>query len=110
MRPTDIQEFIEPQDGGALKERIETILSDVATAVIDQGQKGKVDISFAMDQISSSCQVEVTATLKYTRPRSNGDISETYKVKTPMYVNSGGKMTFFSESQGDMFKTKQDKA
>lgn len=103
MRPTDITDLLESQDGGSFKEKIEAILSDVAAAVIDHGRTGEIVLKMNLEQISNSSQVNVKSKLTYKRPRPRGEVSESYATVTPMYVNSGGKVTLFAEDQADMF-------
>lgn len=104
MRQTNITDLLESQDGGAFKEKLERILSDVASAVINEGKAGTVVLEMKLSQIKNSSQVTLTSTLKYNRPRPHGSMSEKYETCAPFYVNSGGKMTFFPEKQTDLFK------
>lgn len=107
MRQTDIKDLLESQDGGTLKEKIESILSDVAAAVVDNGKPGTVVLEMNMTRIKNSSQINLATKLKYKRPRPRGHIAENYETDTPMFVNQGGKVTLFAEDQTDMFMGKQ---
>lgn len=100
---TDVESFLQDLDGGVFSETLGLILSDVGGAVIDHGKKGKVVIELDLKQIASSHQVAVSHTIRYERPTKRGSVKENATSATPMYVGSGGKMTFFPEKQGQMF-------
>lgn len=104
MRQTDINDLLESQDGGSFKEKLERVLSDVASAVVNEGKAGSVVLEMKLSQIKNSSQVTLISVLKYKRPRPHGAVSENYETCAPFYVNSGGKMTFFPEKQTDLFK------
>lgn len=99
---TNVAQFIEDLDAGVFKEKISSILSDVAGASIDHSAKGTVTIQFDFKRIGESDQVQIDHTIKYKRPTSKGDISETKKTTTPMYVGAKGALTFFPEKQGQL--------
>lgn len=100
---TDVQEFISDLDGGVFAEKLSRVLSDVASAVIDHGEKGSVTIKIDMSRIATSHQVEVKHRLEFSRPTMRGAQSEHEVTKTPMYVGAKGALTFFPENQGQFF-------
>ena len=103
MKPTDIKDLLESQDGGSFKERVERVLSEVANAVIDEGNQGEVNLKIKMDRIQESTQITVASDVSYKRPTNRGKVTENYETKTPMYVNSGGDVSLFSRDQEDAF-------
>lgn len=106
MRPTSLSEFLPDLNGGVFQEQIEAMLSQIALSVVETGKKGKVQLTFDLEQISNSHQVKVAHELKYTQPKKRGSITETDKSETPMHVNAGGMMSFFPENQGQLFGKK----
>lgn len=105
---TDVSQFISDLDAGIFEQKVSAILSEVATAVIDNseyksGVTGKVAIELNMTRIGSSYQLQVDHTLKYTMPTQHGKKSEENKKSTPMHVGKGGRMTFFPEDQTQLF-------
>lgn len=109
MHETNVTEFICDLDGGVFEQKLGHILSEVAGAVVDHGEKGKsgqVQITLDIKRIGQSAQVEVKHKLAYNRPTMHGKSSEEEQLMTPMYVGVGGKLTFFPEGQDQLF-TKQ---
>lgn len=100
---TDVSTFIADLDGGVFMEKLSRVLSDVASAVIDHGEKGQVTIKLDMSRIATSHQVEIKHRLEFSRPTMRGAQSEHEVTRTPMYVGSKGALTFFPENQGQMF-------
>lgn len=102
MRPTEMQDFLSDLNGGVFQEQVEAMLSQVALSVVETGKKGKVQLTFDIEQISEASQVKIAHELKYVQPKKRGSVQETDKSTTPLYVNAGGKMTFFPENQGQL--------
>lgn len=100
---TDVGTFLSDLDGGVLENKLSQILSDVAGAVIDHNAAGEVILKLNMKRIASSYQVQVNHMIKYTRPTSKGKVTEDNTTSTPMYVGSGGRLSFFPENQNQMF-------
>lgn len=103
MKSTNVEQFLADLGGGVFQEQLSQILSEVGVAVIENGASGKVVIELGFKQIAQSHQVAITHNLKYERPTKYGSITEKAKEATPMYVGSGGALTFFPEKQGQMF-------
>jgi hypothetical protein len=101
MQATDLTDFLESQDGGALKDKIEALISEVSGAVVDTGKKGKVQLTFELSRIKESAQVNIAATIKMSKPKKRGTTVDDYTVDTPMHVGPGGKVTMFPEHQRD---------
>ena len=103
---TDVTAFIGDLDCGVFEQKLGAILSQVAGAVVDHGDKGKsgkVVLEFDMKRIGASCQVEVKHKLSFVRPTMHGKSSEEEQLMTPMYVGTGGRMTIFPEGQDQLF-------
>ncbi|MDH0063189.1 hypothetical protein [Leclercia adecarboxylata] len=105
-RLTDVPEFMGELDGGVFQNKIAVALSEVAFGVLNNGQKGKVTLTFELDRMSNSVEekrVMIKHKLAYVRPTPRGKSSEEDSTETPMYVNRGGKLTILQEDQGQLF-------
>lgn len=100
---TNVPEFISDLDGGVFAEKLSAVLSDVASAVIDHGEKGQVKVTLDLSRIATSHQVEIKHKLEFSRPTARGAQSEHEVTRTPMYVGPKGALTFFPENQGQFF-------
>jgi hypothetical protein len=105
-RDTDVQAFIAELDGGVFLEKLARALSEVAGGVMDNHAVGRVKLDFSIKRLGSSHQVNVSHKLEYTIPQMRGKVTEDDITDTPMYVGTGGKMTFFPENQADFFGLK----
>lgn len=105
---TNVEDFISELDGGVFVEKLGQALSDVAAGTIDHGKgrkKGKVVLELDIQQIGESHQVQISHTLKVSRPTLRGKATEEDTTTTPMYVGKGGKMTIAPDAQLDWVKT-----
>lgn len=104
-RATKVPDFIGELDGGVFENKISMALSEVAFGVLNNGQKGKVTLTFELDRMSNSVdekRVMIKHKLAYVRPTPRGKSSEEDTTETPMYVNRGGKLTILQEDQGQL--------
>ncbi len=105
---TNVEDFITELDGGVFVEKLGQALSDVAAGTIDHGKgrkKGKLVLELDIQQIGESHQVQISHTLKVSRPTLRGKATEEDTTTTPMYVGKGGKMTIAPDAQMDFLKT-----
>lgn len=105
---TNVEDFISELDGGLFVEKLGQALSDVAAGTIDHGKgrkKGKLVLELDIQQIGESHQVQISHTLKVSRPTLRGKATEEDTTTTPMYVGKGGKMTIAPDAQMDFLKT-----
>lgn len=102
-RDTDVTQFFEDLDGGVFIQKPARALSEVAGGVVDNNDKGSIDIKLNLKRIGQSYQVNIGHTLKYTVPTLRGKISEEDTTETPMHVNTGGRLSIFSENQNQLF-------
>ena len=100
---TKVNEFLSDLDGGVLEEKLGTILSEVAGAVVSTAKTGRVILQLDLKQIGNSQQVEITHKLSYVRPTMKGKISEENTTATPMYSGPRGDLSLFPNDQADMF-------
>lgn len=107
---TKVDEFFSDLDAGVFEDKLSKILSDVAGATIDHGQKGEVVIKLSMKQVGNSDQVAIDHTIQYKRPTSRGHVSEVNTTTTPMYVGKRGAMSFLPENQGQLLDKKGNPA
>ena len=103
---TNVQEFITDLDGGVLEKKLSRILSDVAGAVVDHNKPGKVSLTFELERIGNTYQVEIEHKLSYSMPTARGKAGEEEATTTPMHVGKGGKLSLFPEDQGQLFGKK----
>ena len=104
--PTKVETFMADLDGGVFEQKLSHMLSETAAAVIDHNRQGEVVIKLKMKRIGESHQVQIDHSLKYNRPTSRGSVQEDNVTTTPMYVGTGGALTFFPENQVPMFDKK----
>lgn len=81
-------------------------LNEVALGVLNNGSKGKVQVTFDLSRLSNSMdekRVSIAHKLSFTKPTPRGKTSEEDTTETPMYVNRGGKLSVLQEDQGQLF-------
>lgn len=99
---TDVAEFITDLDGGQFERLLSIALSQTAAAVVDNGKKGEVKVTFQIERIPGTHQVRVGHALKFTKPTSMGRSMEETDGATVLYV---GKFGALSLAQPDLFDT-----
>jgi hypothetical protein len=102
-RDTNVNQFLEDLDGGVFIQKLARAISEVAGGVVDNNDKGSIDIKLNIKRIGQSYQVNIGHTLKYTVPTLRGKISEEDTTETPMHVNTGGMVSIFPENQNQLF-------
>lgn len=105
---SEFAELISNLGGGTFENQIVRALRDVALGVVTNGKKGGVTISFELDQIGDSSQVECKHKLSFVKPTLRGKASEEVTNKTPLHVNREGTCSLFPHETGDMFKKRED--
>lgn len=103
---TDMDQLMEELGGGVFSGKIERALSDAALGVTTHGRAGKVVLTFDIDPIGESDQVNIKHKLVYAIPTKRGKRMEEDNTSTPMYVGGRGRMTLLREDQGQLFDTK----
>ena len=98
-RDTDVTQFVADLDGGVFMQKLGRAISEVAGGVVDNNDKGAIDIRLNFKRIGQSYQVNIGHTLKYTVPTLRGKIMEEDTTETPMHVNTGGRVSIFPENQ-----------
>ncbi|MDC0726592.1 MULTISPECIES: hypothetical protein [Enterobacteriaceae] len=112
-RLTNIPDFFGELDGGVFENKLAAALNEVALGVLNNGQKGKVQVTFDLSRLSNSLEekrVTIQHRLSFTKPTPRGKSSEEDTTETPMYVNRGGKLTVLQEDQGQLFTLGGDPA
>jgi hypothetical protein len=107
---TDMNQLMEELDASVFKGKIERALSDAALGVTTHGRAGKVVITFDIDPIGDSDQVNLKHKLVYAIPTKRGKSMEEDATSTPMYVGGRGRMTLLREDQGQLFDTQGNPA
>lgn len=102
-RSTHVADLMGDLDAGVFEQKLARSLSDVALGVVTTGKKGKVVVTFDLEQIANSNQVNLHHSLKYVKPTGNGKLTEENTTATPMHVGVGGKLTLFPENQQNLF-------
>lgn len=107
LKPTDTQAFIECLDAGTLEPRLAAILSDVATAVREYGdkkkRKGKIVLTLEITPYGNGPEIDVTGDLQFKRPTTRGSTGENMVFNSRFYVNEHGNLTDYPETQNDFF-------
>lgn len=108
-KETDVQQFIEDQDGGALMTQMGHLLSEVATGVTNTGKEGEVTIKFKVKRLGNekSSQISVQAELGHKTPTLRGKKTEVTSSETPMHVGSGGSITLFPAHTKQLFSERK---
>ncbi|MEZ2603138.1 hypothetical protein [Kluyvera intermedia] len=105
-RMTVVPDFLGELDAGVFMKKIAAALNTTALGVLNNGNKGKVTLTFDLDRMSNSTEekrVMIKHKLQYSCPTPRGKTSEEDTTETPMYVNRGGKLTILQEDQGNLF-------
>lgn len=105
-RLTNIPDFFGELDGGVFETKLSAALNEVALGVLNNGSKGKVQVTFDFSRLSNSVdekRVGISHKLTFVKPTNRGKIAEEDTTETPMYVNRGGKLTVLQEDQGQLF-------
>ncbi|EDW8118152.1 hypothetical protein HVX06_08085 [Enterobacter sp. RHB15-C17] len=105
-RMTVVPDFLGELDAGVFMNKIAAALNTTALGVLNNGNKGKVTLTFDLDRMSNSTEekrVMIKHKLQYSCPTPRGKTSEEDTTETPMYVNRGGKLTILQEDQGNLF-------
>ena len=99
---TNAAELLAQLNAGIFMQKIEAALSQVALGVALEGKRGKVSVTFQLDRIGESTQVEMKHTLKYLKPTARGEVVESDCTSTPLHVGAGGVLSPIPVT-GDMF-------
>jgi len=100
---TNPEKFLSELDGGVFGEKLGMALSDVAAAVVNTGNPGRLRIDISIKQLGSGDQVVVTHKLAYERPTARGKAAEEDTTETPMHVGKRGRMSLYPENQHQLF-------
>lgn len=104
---SEFSELVGDLNAGVFEGQIVRALRDTALGVVTNGKKGSVTITFELDQIGDSSQVECKHKIAFIRPTARGKASEETTNKTPLHVNRDGVLSMFPHETGDMFAAKQ---
>lgn len=106
LTPTDTQNFIECLDAGTLEPRLAHIISDVATATREFGdkkRKGKIVLTLEVVPYGNGAEIDVKGNLEFKRPTSRGSMGENLGFNSRFYVNEKGNVTDYPDKQIDAF-------
>lgn len=76
---TDVAEFITDLDGGQFERLLSIALSQTAAAVVDNGKKGEVKVTFQVERIPGTLQREHYAALESERDALREELAELRK-------------------------------
>ncbi len=110
-RMTNVPDFLGELDAGVFINKIAGALNTAALGVLNNGNKGKVVLTFDIDRMGNSIEekrVMIKHKLQYITPTPRGKVSEEDTTETPMFVNRGGKLTILQEDQGNLFTLSGD--
>lgn len=108
-RMTVVPDFLGELDAGVFMNKIAAALNTVGLGVLNNGNKGKVVLTFDFERMGNSVEekrVKIKRKLQYSTPTPRGKASEEDTTETPMWVNKGGKLTILQEDQGQLFSIK----
>ncbi len=108
-RMTVVPDFLSELDAGVFMNKIAAALNTVGLGVLNNGNKGKVVLTFDFERMGNSVEekrVKIKHKLQYSTPTPRGKASEEDTTETPMLVNKGGKLTILQEDQGQLFSIK----
>ena len=103
---TDMSEFMSDLDGGQLKRKLSTAISQVACAVMDndKDKSGDVTLALKFTRIPGTSQITVSHMLKFSRPTSAGKAGEEETRETVMHVGKFGALSLAQPSLLDKSK------
>jgi len=105
-RMTVVPDFLGELDAGVFMNKIAAALNNTALGVLNNGNKGKVTLTFDFERMGNSVEekrVKIKHKLQYVTPTPRGKATEEDTTETPMWVNKGGKLTILQEDQGNLF-------
>ena len=105
-RMTVVPDFLGELDAGVFMNKIAAALNNTALGVLNNGNKGKVTLTFDFERMGNSVEekrVRIKHKLQYVTPTPRGKATEEDTTETPMWVNKGGKLTILQEDQGNLF-------
>lgn len=94
-RMTVVPDFLGELDAGVFMNKIAAALNTTALGVLNNGNKGKVVLTFDFERMGNSVEekrVKIKHKLNYSTPTPRGKASEEDTTETPMWVNKGGKL------------------
>lgn len=103
-RMTVVPDFLGELDAGVFMNKIAAALNTTALGVLNNGNKGKVVLTFDFERMGNSVEekrVKIKHKLNYSTPTPRGKASEEDTTETPMWVNKGGKLTILQEDKGN---------
>lgn len=101
--PQENIDLISDLDAGIFAQKLARAMADVGLGVAEHGKKGRVTITFDMERVNDSSQVNVSHKLSYAKPTKRGKASEEDTTATTVYVGSGGKLTLMPDNQPGLF-------
>lgn len=95
---TDVTEFISDLDGGQFELLLSQALSESAAATVDHKRKSLVVVTFSIDKITGTHQVQIQHDLKFSRPTSLGKVTQETSGQTVLHVGAGGALSLAQPS------------
>lgn len=96
---TNVRAMLDDLDGGVFENKLARALSDAALAAVQYSQKSRVQITFDLEQLGTSSQVQIQHKLTVKAPTAKGDVTENNTTSTPMHVGRGGQLTLLPPEQ-----------
>lgn len=108
MSDFDFTDTLKDLDAGIFSSKLSRAVQDVAQGVIAQGKVGMVTIELKMVQLGDTRQIQIDHKLKYDKPTTRGNQTETDKTSSMLYVNASGSVTLMPDTQETLQFDKED--
>lgn len=95
-KPTDVNEFVTDLEGGSFEKRLSIGLSQAAGSCVSTGQKAVLVVEFSFEHIGGA-QVQCAHKMVLTSPTLRGDIKESDKGVTGLFVGAGGALSLLPQ-------------
>lgn len=99
---TDVEQLLDDLDAGLVKRALALAISQAAGGAIENSEKGEVTLKLVFMPIEGTSQVHCEHTLKFLRPTTDGNQTESITRKTTLHVGAGGVVSLL-QPRIDMF-------
>lgn len=106
LSPTEVAKFLGDLSAGQVEAALAHTLSRAALGAVSHGRQGEVILRLRFNRVGEDGrQVSTRTKVSYVQPTLRGKKAEDFETQTQMYVNQGGNLSLFPETQGDFFES-----